>query len=490
MTWKPGDADAMLEFQNSYEANRTTDSSLRLVSDSSPILQRIVALVPSAGRVEAGQTKGAVWRTATKIQALSQAYIVLGDRVLGAMRIDMDRNFGSFEHLEDELRSVPLPCLPHLIIGTVDHETRALTRPHLILLLPPDAQVWNDVDDPRCRQRPVRLYHAVHSGITRKLVEIGADIGGLANPLKIKSPFSPMWTTKISNSDTFPTLREWTDWVDIETSVVYEKGKTQASNNVFGFLRTKCWEIATRIFNADPDAQMFGKDRTMLETVLLIELEKVLTDHPEFRDPRMKTAQSVADYTAKHFDPARAKSHGRLHEQLRRVPIGNRQSQAGQIVAEERRERTLKELLSLALAHDGATPLTKKALSKISRRSRPTIDSHWGDLERTLHDSREFVQVQLYPDKDHVEKIDKDYRFLIEDDFISNRRAIFQTRIEPSSLPADCGAVCNHGERCRLQEIIVDRSGFKSIDLPCYQIKNEILTGPLQFRLRDWKSSE
>ena len=84
------------------------------------------------------------------------------------------------------------------------------------------------------------------------------------------------------------------------------------------------------------------------------------------------------------FDPAKARSHGRLHEQLRRVPIENRQSKAGQIVAEERRERTLKELLSFALAHDGATPLTKKALSKISRRSRPTIDSHWVDLEKIL----------------------------------------------------------------------------------------------------------
>ena len=51
-----------------------------------------------------------------------------------------------------------------------------------------------------------------------------------------------------------------------------------------------------------PDAQMFGKDRTMLETVLLIELEKVLTDHPEVPRPAHEDGLNRwQGYTAEHF---------------------------------------------------------------------------------------------------------------------------------------------------------------------------------------------
>ena len=492
--FEPGNPDEIEEFEEAYAAHRTTDPDRPLSSDASPILQRIVALLPAAGAVEAGISKGAVYKETSKLTALSRPYVVLGDKVLGAMRIDLDRDFGSVEHLQDELRSISLPCPPHLIVGSIDRNTRALRRPHVIWLLPPNAHVWNDMDDPRCRRGPVGLFHAVHRGITKKLADVGADLGGLSNPLKIKSPFSKRWSTSVSNHHIFPTLSEWTDWIDIEIESGRGGDDLLRSNNIFGSLRQAAWEFISRSYHSCRHPELFGDDRTALATAVLAELENLVGREDLAKPSHFRTARSVATFTAAAFDPSKLRRRGRLRAPLASFAPQDRKSRAARIVSEERRARTLKELSSAALSHDGM-PLTKSAFAELSGRSRPTIDAHWAAVELEMHGRQEYLQLEFYPpkplpntkDSDRmIEAAGTDFRHLIEDDFISYRRAIFQTRVSAEDLPKDCVSSCADGAQCRLQKIIVERSGFEADELPCDEIKRETLTGNLSFRLRDW----
>src|SRR6202035_4441554 len=47
----------------------------------------------------------------------------------------------------------------------------------------------------RSRQR--RLFDGVLRGLTVALIPLGADIGGLSNPLRMKNPVSPLWHREI-----------------------------------------------------------------------------------------------------------------------------------------------------------------------------------------------------------------------------------------------------------------------------------------------------
>ena len=126
--------------------------------------------------------------------------------MLSAIIVDLDQIFNSLCLLREKLAELlPAHLQPNLIVcysagGVIE-------RPHLIWLLPPGSEVWNDLSDPRCKEKHIQLYHQTHRALICRLLPIGADPGQTANPYKCKNPLSPFWSTFVLN-ERWNTLKE------------------------------------------------------------------------------------------------------------------------------------------------------------------------------------------------------------------------------------------------------------------------------------------
>jgi hypothetical protein len=151
-----------------------------------PSLKRFVQILPK--KVECGRTKGPSWIADAKVLGCDEPYVYLDRRRMGAVVIDIDRIF-DVEDLKRQLAELLPPDasgkrpLPNIISGT--RRDDRIHRPHLIWLLPPGAEVWED--NPITRA----LLKRVHRGLIEKLIPIGADPAQTANFYKLKNPLSP-----------------------------------------------------------------------------------------------------------------------------------------------------------------------------------------------------------------------------------------------------------------------------------------------------------
>ncbi|MCL4853310.1 MAG: hypothetical protein KJZ78_18285 [Bryobacteraceae bacterium] len=128
-----------------------------LRSEQSHVLRRIVQLTPRAPRMTTGRSKDIMRSTDSKLLALDDPYITLNTKVRGVFRLDLDLTFRSWETLRWEVSQLPLPCLPHAVVGFVLPDGR-IERPHLLYLLPYGSEVWFDPDDERCRRDIMGLW--------------------------------------------------------------------------------------------------------------------------------------------------------------------------------------------------------------------------------------------------------------------------------------------------------------------------------------------
>ena len=204
-----------------YFVAPVSEVGLRTEKPDAHVLRRFVQLAPRVRRdrsgLHAGYDKGQIGVASSKILGLDQPYIQLNPTMRGGWRIDLDRDWMSWDELRFDLECTvddyQLPCLPHAVVAW-ESPTGQVRRPHLWFLLPYMSSVWWAPDDPRCRARPMAFYRSVVAGCTAALAPLGADASAAALPLKGKNPLSPLWTFRTWNQHHFPNLAEWADYVD------------------------------------------------------------------------------------------------------------------------------------------------------------------------------------------------------------------------------------------------------------------------------------
>ena len=467
------------EFARQYGENRRSQPGSGLASDASPLLRRIVALT-DASDVMAGTGK-AVVMPLPKPVALEQPYITLSSRFLGVFRIDIDRAFASIGHLLDELRQAVLPCDPHLVVARRSDDRR-VESPHVLWMLPADGQVWAELDDPRCRARPVRLWHAILRGITDRLTEVGADIGGVQNALRIKNPLSPHWTNFVTNEVVFPSLEDWLGWVEPIWAMDGIDLDASSSNLGFTRLRAEAFQLARTLYVERTDDALFEANRSQLETAILQHLEKVLVDADGTKVKR-RTLESIAAFTATNFDTSRAGGkRGVLREQLVGRSRCEKQAAGGRHAAARKHQGSRDKLVKCLLSLAPGTVVRKKLLSDGSGVSRPTVDAHWQDLIDLVRSEGLPVRMQTYGAAPTPA-----VRIVTYDEILATLKAdgSFTSRVwMPAEAFPDasaCDDVCGSEEcGCLLREAVLKFHGFDATGFDCGSIKRKLEGGARQ----------
>lgn len=379
-----------------------------LRSHDSIIQRRFVQMIPRAKDLQSSRCKEIMERTDSKLLALDNPYVVLNPKFLAIFRIDCDRIFPSWGALRAELEDLPLPCLPHAITGFED-EDGSVWRPHIFFSLPYGSEVWANRKDPRCKFKIVRFWHAVHAGITKALLPLGADPGALSNALRIKNPLSPFWTTEIWNETIWPTLDEWAGWVDTrtrrdrmvrESAAALSRTSKLVSNQYFDEFREMAFDTLRKMHrNEDSEYAhaILKRDPDALAKMLLKELEGPVCRRSENANQALAILYRVVPYAADHWDPSRAdrdhcRDRGVCSAEVDGVEgVSERQAIGAKYSASKNSKSSLDMIVQAIKENlENGIPLNSITKSKISRETglnRKTVDKYWTNLNSAAENS-------------------------------------------------------------------------------------------------------
>ena len=159
-----------------------------LRSEQHPVLRCFVSKVRRAPQLLVGDDKASVYVTDSKLLALDAVYVEDNKVCCGVLRIELD-SVVTPDAIEAECRAKSVP-LPNIIVGWRDAD--GFRHPHLIWLLHDSLPLVG-----RPNRRFLILYQRVLCGLTKGLLSIGADPGGLFNSHRHKNPLSPLWDVTI-----------------------------------------------------------------------------------------------------------------------------------------------------------------------------------------------------------------------------------------------------------------------------------------------------
>lgn len=404
-----------------------------LASDEQHVLRRFVAAIPRVyhGRaherfseetnavierriensLHAGYDKGFLPRADSKLLALDMANIELNCVMRHGWRVDLDRDFPSASYLRDQLEQLvdrgALPCLPHAVVGHVEHDG-TLRRPHLWWLLPYGSQVWYDETDPRCNKRIMSLYVGVVRGCTAALLSLGADLSALANPLKGKNPLSPFWSVFFWNSTEFPDLTEWSETVDtgrihgdlVREAAALDTGLDKSDSNAAFCAAQRVAFDALRSMHHSQDAEYLAAldDREALADLLegkcIEEVQHLFTKKSE-RKRMMKMLRRVAAYAAERWEPricgAGGKDVGACRERVKGLTtVSERQAVGAHYAAECRADKARVAVhAAIVRLRESGREITPTAIAREAGVSRPTVYKYMNDaptLQQTKDD--------------------------------------------------------------------------------------------------------
>ncbi len=372
------------------------EEGLRSLDDHN--LMRIVHNTPKAANLLSGKTKEFLDGTDSKLLALDAPYVELNKHVRLIFRVDMDTIFNSWEALHYELKQLPLACTPHLGCGYVDNDGKVI-RPHLFVILPYDSGVWFDKTDPRCRRDIMNLWTGAHRGITKILLPLGADPGGLSNPLRIKNPLSPYFSYHSFNSETYLNLTEWSAWVDTSTtqdSLVRESAETwsglgkKASNELFNHFQKEAY-FALRKWHQERNQEYLtaidANNRERLDELLFSHLVKQtndITDHPK---QAKAILYRVTSYAAAHWDRKKVDNDGRKDRGACRHLLSSTDTlhdkqRSGAIFShQKRKDNTFATLYqAVSIARKINIPVNITTISNLAKMTRKTVRKYWNEI--------------------------------------------------------------------------------------------------------------
>ncbi|MCS3727363.1 hypothetical protein [Bradyrhizobium betae] len=186
-----------------------------LKSSEHPHFERVAASAgrPNKKNLLAGDSKGGCWRHVKKLYALDRLYLYTCVVCKDMWRLDIDRDFESFQHLcawiEYIVEEYDLPCRPHFYSAIPDERRPGMIlHPHLWFLLPEGCAVW-----PNSPPRQHAMLKAVIEALAKAF---GADKGGCTLPHMGKNPLSPLCEAHVIEPERMPTLGEWFEALDCE----------------------------------------------------------------------------------------------------------------------------------------------------------------------------------------------------------------------------------------------------------------------------------
>ena len=277
-----------------------------LVSDGAAILKLFVTKVPRAAGLQTGHTKRLVDGTDSKLLASDCAYVIVNGRMRGVLRVEVDAILASWQEIPTACQAAGLHP-PNVAVGYVDSLGRVI-NPHLLWIIEHSVAFIGSTRTPQ-----QRLFDGVLRGLTAALIPLGADTGGLSNPLRMKNPVSPLWDREIFAQNPY-TLTHLCRHVDLygkaaELQVQCPKGRQSVpdhpaaeiavqSNQPFRELAAWARQNVDRFRGAGIPLQTF--QNAVEDEALRIYRELDSTSHRIERRAH-NTAQSVARWTWQNY---------------------------------------------------------------------------------------------------------------------------------------------------------------------------------------------
>ncbi|WP_374650270.1 hypothetical protein [Dongia sp.] len=367
-----------------------------LKSRDHPHLQAFVRTLPRLGKLKAGQTKEFVDNLGdSKVHFLDYRYIEGNKEVVGFIRTDNDGIYDSPEDLKRQLHKVLDPRgipLPHLAVGEQSADGR-IHKPHLITLLP----VGNGVrTDEKANWRPIALLDAVSRALCHATLSMNSDPGGMSNPLRVKNPLSPHWTTVILNEDLPLTLAELGKRLDLRVTnarlqrdhavvVGDREGMTECqSNSAFTTFRAATTNLL-RHWHRTRDVKLDLSNREKLMANLMVELgseARHSMSHGLKPQQAMAILYKVCAYLAVDFNPARIGSlrdnPGCMKDELQGVrSLRTRQSLGAHHTATKKRARTL--AIMVFYMKKAGSDVSKARVARDCGLSKDTVYRLWNE---------------------------------------------------------------------------------------------------------------
>lgn len=375
-----------------------TELGLRSEIFGSVAARYFVSCLPRRGRLRGSMDKGSLAVQArSKLLSLDYPWIEANKKVMSVIRIDCDRVFASPGQCLVELGELvghKIPCLPHLITGDLLPDGR-YSRPHFYFLLPQGHAVWNDPDDKRCRVDIVRLFQAVSLGLTKALLDLGADPCAPTLTLRGKNPLSPYWHTLCPNDTTWPTLSDYAGWVDMSVSrekLVRQAAAAQSeigiegSNPYFNGLRKEAFRILREWhFDSDPRGRgERGRIADELHQMLIPLIAESGSGLTEIQQEIL--VAKIADYAAGAWDVSKVetinKARGRLlHVTERMDTVAKRQAAGATYAAATKAGQALGALVEAyrRLRQEGY-PVSQTAVAAAAGVHRRTAIRRWPEV--------------------------------------------------------------------------------------------------------------
>lgn len=382
-------------------------------SDGDDMLWRIITAVPKHanggkrktdehGRLVkkkqllAGPHKDCRRRYASKMAALDGTYLSTTD-LLTLMRIDLDKEFDSYEDLLQELLDMvefgDLPLLPHFIVWTPDDRFPGrLFGAHLIFLLPANRGVWG-----KGVHRVV--YDAAVAGLTYALKRLGADPGGIANPADFRNPIGPHNDYRTTNRDVFMSCGEINSRLKVKASrasmmrQMSIEAMEAAGQEHENSQRFWCWafevvfKLAVQAFHAKKfDPRRSDYDWEAFRDYLV---EATLEILPSELGPRTererasceKAVRTRATTVAIEFDPdnlSRGVDRGACAEIIPRNASRQQKHKMGGEYGRTKRVQSTREAILEAYRHAliHGLDITDVSIAELARRNRRTVANY------------------------------------------------------------------------------------------------------------------
>lgn len=367
-----------------------------LVSTEHPILRLFVTKLHKARRLLTGNDKGAVTVGGPKVLALDDAYVHANADMRGVLRVELDRDFASW----DQLRQTVLACgvpMPNIAVAHVHEVTGAVQAPHLIWLLENSVCFTG-----RGRAGPQAAFRSALQRLTVALATAGADQGGLANALKMKNPLSPRWSRAVWAEEPYQSLAavcaglpEARGGTVAEVAGKDDAAEAEGSNSLFQRLRAFAFANVGR---HHPDGEGAGSRGEFEQEVVTHGYEIADACCASERQARA-TAMKVATYAWGHFDGGRWKmkqNWGVCAAQTKGLTEAEAKAVGGRYAAARRREASVEKLVAAyrRLAAVGTEP-SRAAVAGEAGLCVRTAERRWDEVVQAvaLADAEPAVEV-------------------------------------------------------------------------------------------------
>ncbi len=341
--------------------------------------------------LRAGADKTESTKPQSKLLACDEAYVESNKRVVGVVRVELDATLPAWA-IDDACADAGCP-VPNVVVGYEDTYGE-IHNPHCLWLLHDSIPVHGPL-----HAGNAALVRGVARGLTKALLAVGADVGGLSNAARHKNPLSPLWHRHVLAQQPYE-LADLASAVDGRISMedlqsaadqVQERGRpilaadhpdavvATGSNRLFRALSAWAREKVAAFKASDSTEADFAQ---AVEDMAM-EMATRMTGDAEASEPAaIRAAKSVSRWTWNEY-----RIPGAARAPMPAEEIQAKQSAAAKATSEARRDRMRDLVVSTALGMvaDGVLPLKVRVAEAIvaggGQVDVRTVRRHWNAVE-------------------------------------------------------------------------------------------------------------